>query len=59
VIFIHRPEYYERDDESVRGQADIMLAKNRNGPTGVVHLRFTSEFTRFDNLSLRDEPGGD
>ena len=59
VIFIHRPEYYERDDESVRGQADIMLAKNRNGPTGVVRLRFTSEFTRFDNLSLRDEPGGE
>jgi replicative DNA helicase len=59
VIFIHRPEYYDRDDESIRGQADIMLAKNRNGPTGVVRLRFTSEFTRFDNLSLRDEPGGD
>jgi len=57
VIFIHRPEYYEREDESIRGQADIILAKNRNGPTGNVHLRFTSEFTRFDNLSLRDEPG--
>ncbi|MEZ4587811.1 MAG: replicative DNA helicase [Gemmatimonadales bacterium] len=57
VVFIHRPEYYDREDESVRGQADIILAKNRNGPTGNVHLRFTSEFTRFDNLSLREEPG--
>jgi replicative DNA helicase len=57
VIFIHRADYYDREDESVRGQAEIMLAKNRNGPTGNIKLRFTSEYTRFDNLSLREEPG--
>lgn len=57
VIFIHRADYYDRDDESLRGQAEIMLAKNRNGPTGNVRLRFTSEYTRFDNFSARDEPG--
>lgn len=57
VIFIHRADYYDRDDESVRGQAEIMLAKNRNGPTGNVRLRFTSEYTRFDNFSAREEPG--
>jgi replicative DNA helicase len=56
VIFIHRPEYYDREDESLRGQADIVMAKNRNGPTGLVRLRFTSEYTRFDNLSAREEP---
>jgi replicative DNA helicase len=57
VIFIHRPEYYDRDDESKRGIAEIMLAKNRNGPTGDVTLRFTREYTRFDNYTAREEPG--
>ncbi len=33
-----------------------MLAKNRNGPTGDVTLRFVREYTRFDNLSNREEP---
>jgi replicative DNA helicase len=56
VIFIHRPEYYDRDDESIRGQAEIILAKNRNGPTGAVKLRFASEYTRFDSVTAREEP---
>jgi replicative DNA helicase len=55
VIFIHRPEYYDREDESKRGLADVMLAKNRNGPTGDVQLKFTREYTRFDSFSSRDE----
>jgi replicative DNA helicase len=56
VIFIHRPEYYDREDESKRGVAEVMLAKNRNGPTGDVQLRFVREYTRFDNLSNREDP---
>jgi replicative DNA helicase len=56
VIFIHRAEYYDREDESKRGLAEVMLAKNRNGPTGDVQLKFTREYTRFDNLSTREEP---
>jgi replicative DNA helicase len=56
VIFIHRAEYYDREDETKRGIAEIMLAKNRNGPTGDVQLKFTREYTRFDNLSTREEP---
>jgi len=56
VIFIHRPEYYDREDESKKGLADIMLAKNRNGPTGDVQLRFSREYTRFDSFSTRDDP---
>ncbi|HEU4955504.1 MAG TPA: replicative DNA helicase, partial [Gemmatimonadales bacterium] len=56
VIFIHRPEYYDREDESKRGLAEVMLAKNRNGPTGDVQLKFTREYTRFDNFSNREEP---
>ncbi len=55
VIFIHRPEYYDREDETKRGIAEIMLAKNRNGPTGDATLRFFREYTRFDNLSNRDD----
>jgi len=58
VIFIHRPEYYDRDDESKRGIAEILLAKHRNGPTGDITLRFTREYTRFDNYSSRDDQGG-
>jgi replicative DNA helicase len=56
VIFIHRPEYYDREDESKKGVAEVMLAKNRNGPTGDVQLRFVREYTRFDNVSNREEP---
>jgi len=56
VIFIHRPEYYDKEDETKRGIAEIMLAKHRNGPTGDITLRFSREFTRFDNFSPREEP---
>jgi replicative DNA helicase len=56
VIFIHRPEYYDREDETKRGVAEVMLAKNRNGPTGDATLKFFREYTRFDNLSNREEP---
>ncbi|HEX5005262.1 MAG TPA: replicative DNA helicase [Gemmatimonadales bacterium] len=56
VLFIHRPEYYDREDETKKGLADIMLAKNRNGPTGDVQLRFSREYTRFDSFSNRDDP---
>jgi replicative DNA helicase len=55
VLFIHRPEYYDREDESKRGVAEVMLSKNRNGPTGDVQLRFSREYTRFDNFSARED----
>jgi len=55
VIFIHRAEYYDREDETKRGMAEIMLSKNRNGPTGDVQLRFSREYTRFDNFSPRED----
>jgi replicative DNA helicase len=57
VIFIHRPEYYDREDESKRGIAEIMLSKNRNGPTGHVELWFHKEYTRFDNYTGREGQG--
>jgi len=52
VAFIHRESYYNRDEEmseSDKAKSEIILAKQRNGPTGTVQLNFISRFTRFDN----------
>jgi replicative DNA helicase len=52
VVFVHREEFYqsnEEDRERVRGQADIMIRKQRNGPTGDIKLTWLHEFTRFEN----------
>jgi replicative DNA helicase len=54
VAFIHRDSYYNRDDEGgedaeSKNQAEIIIAKQRNGPTGVVRLMYMPEFTRFEN----------
>src|ERR1022692_1693072 len=57
VAFIHREEYYNRDDEELRGKAEIIVAKQRNGPTGSVHLLYLSDFTRFENLAKGDAGG--
>ena len=54
VMFIHREEYYasnEEDRERVRGEADLMIRKQRNGPTGDLKLAWLHEFTRFRNYS--------
>ena len=61
VIFIYRPEVYEiteADGRSTRGIAEILIEKNRNGPTGSVELHFVGEFTRFENLSFQEDPYG-
>jgi replicative DNA helicase len=47
VLFVFREEMYKRDDPSLRGKADIIIAKQRNGPTGDVKLTFLHEFTKF------------
>jgi replicative DNA helicase len=53
VAFIHRDEYYQPDNDDVRGIADIIIGKARNGPTGIVKLAFQAALTRFDNLARR------
>jgi replicative DNA helicase len=58
VAFIHREEYYDRDNEDVKGQAEIIVAKQRNGPTGSVKLAYISDYTRFENLASDAEVGG-
>ncbi|MEX0982158.1 MAG: replicative DNA helicase [Bacteroidales bacterium] len=54
VLFIHRPEYYglDTDEEgnSLKGIAEIIVAKHRNGPIGDVQLKFQKEFAKFSNL---------
>lgn len=55
VMFIYRDEYYN-DDSETKGVADIIIAKQRNGPTGTVQLAFLKEFTKFVNLEKREEP---
>ncbi|MGB9903084.1 MAG: replicative DNA helicase [Desulfotomaculales bacterium] len=54
VMFIYRDEYYNPDTEK-RSVAEIIVAKQRNGPTGVVELAFLKEFTRFMNLARPEE----
>ncbi|MBU1140599.1 MAG: replicative DNA helicase [Proteobacteria bacterium] len=59
ICFIYRDEVYNKaDDNPNRGIAEIIIGKQRNGPTGTVKLTFIKEFTMFENLSGYDEPDG-
>ena len=56
VIFLHRAEHYNAEDRP--GEADVIIAKNRNGPTDTVNLTWIKESMRFTNFSHLDEPDG-
>jgi replicative DNA helicase len=49
VLLLHRPDYYDSNDQP--GVAELIIAKNRNGPTDRVKLTFERELTRFANFS--------
>ena len=55
VMFLYRPEYYfgpvDRDGNSLEGKAELIVSKQRNGPTGTVNLVFHKSFTRFDSVA--------
>jgi replicative DNA helicase len=56
VMFLFRPEYYKSDERP--GIAEVIVSKHRNGPTGMVELKFRRDHTRFYNLETRrPEPG--
>jgi replicative DNA helicase len=57
VAFIHREEYYDRENEAIKGQAEIIIAKQRNGPTGSIKLAYIADYTTFANLETQH--GGD
>ena len=52
VIFIYRPELYRPEDENIRGIAKINVAKQRNGPTGMMNLAFMSKYARFADMEF-------
>jgi replicative DNA helicase len=60
VMLLHREDYYhsgERDYEQTH-LAKLLIAKQRNGPTGTIDLMFLERWTRFGNASMMDEPSG-
>jgi replicative DNA helicase len=54
VAFIFREEVYKKDDPDLEGLAEIIIAKQRNGPTGVIKLAFLHACTRFENRAEED-----
>jgi len=57
VMFIHRPEQYgnkgfSKDTEDAEGKAEIILSKQRNGPTGSIKLAYLKDYARFENLAF-------
>jgi replicative DNA helicase len=51
IMFIYRDEYYTKDACKEPGVAEIIIGKQRNGPTGVVKLAFLNMLTRFESLA--------
>lgn len=49
VMFLHRPDAYDPEDRP--GEAEVIVAKHRSGPTGIVRLTWRKEFMRFENYS--------
>jgi replicative DNA helicase len=62
VMFIYRAEMYAsllQQEDTREGEAELILAKHRNGPTGTMKLAFHKQYTRFDNYTARESPGFD
>jgi replicative DNA helicase len=50
VLFLHREEYYNRDDPTLAGKAELIVAKARNGPLGIVDLYYDAQTCRFSSV---------
>ena len=51
VAFIFREEVYKKDDPDLEGMAELIVAKQRNGPTDMIKMAFVKRYTRFENLA--------
>jgi replicative DNA helicase len=58
VAFIFREEVYKKDDPDLDGIAEIIIAKQRNGPIDTIKMAFIKRFTRFENLAMDSDYGG-
>lgn len=58
VAFIFREEVYKKDDPDLEGVAELIIAKQRNGPIDTVKLAFIKKFTRFENLAMDNDYSG-
>jgi replicative DNA helicase len=55
VAFIYRDEVYNKEEDNPnRGKAELIIAKQRNGPIGTISLTFLDAYTRFENLAAED-----
>ncbi len=59
IMFIYRDEYYTKEACKEPGVAEVIIAKQRNGPTGTVKLAWMREITKFENLASGYSSGGD
>ena len=59
VMFVYREELYNKDDPSKQGIAEIIIGKQRNGPTGSIQLAFIKDYARFENLTVAREEGAE
>ncbi|KGR79861.1 replicative DNA helicase [Ureibacillus manganicus] len=57
VAFLYRDDYYDKESEN-KNMIEIIIAKQRNGPTGTVTLAFKKEFNKFINIDWSQHPGG-
>jgi replicative DNA helicase len=55
IMFVYREEVYDKENPELKGRAEVIVVKQRNGPTGNIDLAFRGEYTRFENLSDREE----
>ena len=51
IMFVHREEAYQRDNPDLKGKAEIIIGKQRNGPTGIVDMFFQGNYARFTETS--------
>jgi replicative DNA helicase len=58
VAFIFREEVYKKDDPDLDGIAELIVAKQRNGPTDMIKMAFVKRYTRFENLAKENEYPG-